>query len=49
MLYQLSYTPIGARVPRGSDGGPAAQGHLTTGNPIHVPSAPVKTFWVAAR
>jgi len=22
---------------------------LTTGNPIHVPSAPVKTFWVAAR
>ena len=47
MLYQLSYTP---RPPREvATAGAAAQGHLTTGRPIHVPSRPVNTRWVAAR
>ena len=46
MLYQLSYTPI---VWRGSQRAGVAQGHLTIGSPIQVPSAPVKTRCVAAR
>jgi hypothetical protein len=47
MLYQLSYTP---RPPREvASTSPLRKAQRTTGSPIQVPSAPVKTFWVAAR
>ena len=47
MLYQLSYTPTQPGEVASADG--VAQGQLTTGSPIQLPSAPVNTRCVAAR
>ena len=47
MLYQLSYTPRPVREVASTSRRRKAQ--WTTGKPIHVPSAPVNTFCVAAR
>jgi hypothetical protein len=47
MLYQLSYTPRPRREVAMAHQPRKAQ--WTTGRPIQVPSAPVKTFCVAAR